>query len=136
MPVTMAEANRALRQLPENARLAVEEVASVTAFQVAREAAAEIPVGRGRQGQIHNFKTGLTSAGTHLRELVSWKRTTGGAQVRVDKRGYYWRFLEYGTSKMKAIGMFRRAGDANRAGHAARLLAALERENTKMTKGG
>jgi HK97 gp10 family phage protein len=117
--VTMAQANRALRKLPEDARLAVEEVSSVTAFQIVQTARSTIPLGPGRHG-------------LHLRDAVSWQRTKGGARVRVDRQAFHWKFLEYGTVKMRAIGMFRAAGEAIRGDHAGRLLSALERATRQM----
>lgn len=131
----MAEANRALKKLPEDALLEVEEVASVTAYHVATSAAADVPIGEGRHGKRHDFKTGKTSSGIHLRNAISWKRGKGSATVRVDKEAFYWKYLEYGTVKMRAIGMFRRAGERLRGDHQARLLAGLERANRKMTAG-
>lgn len=130
----MAQANRALRNLPEEARLEVEEVAGVTAYQVATDAAAEVPVGPGHRHQVHDFKTGFTGEGLHLKQAISWRRAKGGAVVRVDKRAFHWRYLEYGTVKMRAIGMFRRAVERARGGHGARLLQALGRANSKALK--
>lgn len=131
----MAQANRALKKLPEDARFEVEEVASVSAYQVVSAAVAKIPLGPAHHNQRHDFKTGITGPGIHLRTAVSWKRVKGGAQVRVDKEAFHWKYLEYGTVKMRAIGMFRAAGLAIRGDHQARLMQALERANRKMTAG-
>lgn len=131
----MAQANRALKRLPEDARSEVEQVASVTAYHVVSKATSEIPLGPARHRQIHDFKTGVTGTGIHLRTAVSWKQVKGGAVVRVDKEAFHWKFLEYGTVHMRAIGMFRKAGDAMRGDHETRLLQALARANSKMSKG-
>lgn len=131
----MAQANRALKRLPEDARLEVEQVASVSAFQVVNSAKANTPLGPARHRQIHDFKTGITGKGIHLRDAISWKRVKGGAQVRVDREAFHWKYLEYGTVKMKALGMFRKAGEMVRGDHAARLLQALERANRKLSGG-
>ncbi len=120
----MAQANRALKQLPEDIALEVRTVTGTTAFNVARQAAADIPLSEGQpQGRAH------------LRELVSWAWTGKlAAVVRVDKEGFFWKYLEYGTKFIPARGMFRRAADANRTDHAGRLQNALERANSKLNQ--
>jgi len=160
----MRQANRALKALPENLRLDIEEVASVTAFQVARAAAAAIPIGVGRDVTTYkNVKgggrRGTTQRGFHLRNVVTSKRVKGGAVVGVPADAFYWKFLEYGTTRgargtktprrkrtalqlasrktgIAARGMFRKAGDAARAGHYAKLMQALRKLDARTERAG
>lgn len=124
MAITMAEANRRLRQLPEDLAADVQQVSGVTAFNIARAAAADVPLGPGRDG-------------IHLRTAIGWAYSGKvAATVRVPKGAFYWKFLEYGTIKRSALAMFRRAGEANRADHGSRLMQVLERATGRLDQGG
>lgn len=119
----MAEANRAIRQLPEAVKLATQQVAEVTAFQYVQAVKPEIPIGSG----IHRWQD-VTHI-MHLRNAVTWKRRGNGAVVGVDVDAFYWKYLEWGTKFIQAMGMFRRTADRLRGDHRSRLLQALQAAN-------
>ncbi len=64
-------------------------------------------------------------------ELWTWSGKLA-AIVRVAKETFHWRFLEYGTVHMRALGMFRHAKEANQADHENRLNGALQRANSRL----
>lgn len=110
---TMAQANRALKMLPEAAKDAAQKVMDVTAFQVARLAAS-----RARR------RTGL------LQGSIDWESRPRSTSAVVGVRNplaFYWKFLEYGTVKMPPSPMFRPAAESQRGEHAGRLEQALRK---------
>lgn len=123
--VTMAQANRAVRNLPADVAREVSAEAGATAQQVATLARARVPVSaRARHG-------------IHLRDAISWALSgKTGAVVRVAALAIHWKFLEFGTVKMPAIGMFRAAGDQARPDHKRRVFSALRRAHERLTRSG
>ncbi len=120
--ITMAQANAALLKLPDDIASEVRTVTGVTAFNVARMAQAATPISKGQpQGRAHLREN----------ELWTWSGKLA-AIVRVAKETFHWRFLEYGTVHMRALGMFRHAKEANQADHENRLNGALQRANSRL----
>lgn len=113
------EAQRALRQLPENVKSEAQATMDVTAFHVAR----------GAQARVHR-RTGFLLA------RIRWasRPRSLSAVVGVDSEAFYWKFLEYGTVKMDAQPFMRPAAEAEESDHGARMLQALEKANSQMER--
>ncbi len=121
-PVTMAQANKALKNLPEDIALGVRTVTGVTAYNVMSSARDSTPVSAGQpQGRMH------------LKEAITWGWTGKlAAVVRVAKEAFHWKFLEYGTVHMRAYGMFRKAKDQHSGDHHSRLMQALQQAQSRL----
>lgn len=115
--IGLKEANRALKQLPEFARVHVQQMMDVTAHQVAEGARRRAPV-----------RTGA------LARAIGWssRPRSLSAVAGVDPSAFYWKFLEYGTVRMGARPMFRPAAVAMEADHQARLEQVLAMALTKI----
>ena len=112
--VGLKEAQRALKQLPEFAKLQAQEAMNVTAFTIARRAEGRAP--RGATGR--------------LKRAITWaaRPRSVTAVVGVDATvAFYWKYLEYGTVKMGARPFLRPAAEAEQSAHAQRLFKALEK---------
>lgn len=110
--IGLKEANRALKKLPEFAKVRAQKEMDVTAFNVSRRAA----------GRIKN-RTGF------LASKITWEsrpRSTSSVVGTSDKRAFYWKFLEYGTIHFEAQHPFRSAAEAEANDHDSRLIRALE----------
>ncbi len=120
--IGLAEANAALRRLPDYAKAEVQVVMDATAFQVMQGAASRAPVG----------ETG------RLKASITWQSRprTVSSVVGIEKGfatyPYYWKFLEYGTVHMAARPMFRPAAMAVENDHQRRLEQALARAADRM----
>lgn len=121
--INLRESNRALKKLPDYARVETQQVMEASAYRVVAAATAAAPA-RDKEGPSH---------GIHLKDAIRWKRRKFGAVVGVDRRAYHWKFWEYGTKLMPAQPFFRPAAAAQRGDHQARLTAALLRAKTKMS---
>src|ERR1041384_1320481 len=101
----MAQANALLRKLPEELQRDVQDVNAITANRIASSASNMIPYGPAHRD-------------VHLRDEITWS-TSGkvGAVVKVSREAFYWKFLEFGTIKMRAFGFFRKAGAMWRDAH-------------------
>jgi HK97 gp10 family phage protein len=117
--VGLREANRALRALPEYARVDVQKVMDVTGFNVARGAKARVA-----------RRTGL------LQMRIGWKSRPRSlsAVVGVERDAYYWKVLEYGTKHMDAQPFMRPAALAEEDNHGRAVVQALERANATMER--
>lgn len=117
--IGLKEANAALRKLPEFARVEAQQTMDVTAFQVARLAAAKAP-----------YKTGT------LRDGITWasRPQSLSAVVGRSAAAWYWRFVEFGTRFMAARPFMRPAADEMRPDHDRRLMQALERAATHVER--
>lgn len=106
----LKEAQAALRQLPARAKLKAQEAINVSAFQVAQGAKARAAR---RTGQLIGD--------------IEWRARPASvsAIVGIAFRSFYWKFLEYGTIRMKARSFLRPAAEAVEADHADRLVRAL-----------
>jgi HK97 gp10 family phage protein len=121
--IGLKEANAALRRLPEFAKIEVQIVIDVTAYQVAQGAIARAPEDTGR------LKHSITNQ--------SRPRTVSsvvGIQQGFITFPYYWKFIEYGTVKMGARPMFRPAAMAVEGDHQARLEQALLKAANRMER--
>ncbi len=127
-PIGLREANKALRSLPALVQDELQPVFDATAFQVARKAESLAPV--------------LTKADPRrergaLRKAISWssRPRSLSAVVRINSViAFYWKFVEYGTIKMRAHPFFRPAADAMRSDHHARTMGALEKAKGRMER--
>jgi len=109
--IGLKEANRALKRLPEHAKLAAQQEMDVTAFQVWRGATIRAP-----------FLTGL------LKSKLGWEsrpRSVSAVVGVAPGEAFYWKFLEYGTEKMGARPFMRPAAESMRDDHDRRLIRAL-----------
>lgn len=116
---TIQECNRALKRLPEFARLESQQAIDTTAFHVSRSAARRARVLTGR-----------------LQKAIAWKSMprSVSAIVGVDPEAFYWKFQEYGTVKMGAHPMFRPAAEEMAADHDRRMISGLERALSRMER--
>lgn len=108
--VTMAQANRALKRLPEFAKGKAQRVMDVTAFQVAEGARRRAPKRTGK-----------------LAGDLTWQSRPRSVSAVMGVAGlaYYWKFLEYGTTVLRARPFIRPAAMAVEADHESRLTRAL-----------
>jgi HK97 gp10 family phage protein len=116
---TINQCNRALKRLPDFAKLETQRAIDVTAFQLARMAASKAPHLTGK------LQTGIT-----------WKSRPQNlfAVVLVDSEAFYWKYFEYGTVKMGARPMFRPAAEAVGPDHDQRMMQGLEKALTQMER--
>lgn len=117
---TMAQCNRALKQLPDFARDQTQQTMDTTAFQVAQRASAIAP-----------RRTGRLARGMGWR---SRPRSLSAVVGITDPAAFYWKYPEYGTVKMPARPMFRPAVEALQADHDRRLISGLARALTQMER--
>lgn len=111
--VGLKEAQRALKQLPEFAKLQAQEAMNVTAFTIVRQAARRVKRRTGR-----------------LQSAITWaaRPRSVTAVVGVDaSKAFYWKYLEFGTVKMKERPFLRPAAEAEKSAHEQRLTKALEK---------
>ena len=119
MAVTLREANRALKRLPEYAKVEAQKVMDATAFQVFNRAQAHAPY------RLGGLRRGL--------RWQSRPRSTR-AVVGVDPSAYHWRYVEYGTVTQPAQPFLRPAAEAEHSDHQQRMAAALNRASDTMVR--
>lgn len=123
--VGLKEANLALKQLPDLAKVEAQQVADVTAFHVARAASSHAP--RSATGS-HGRGPGFLAASIIW---LSRPRTTS-AIVGIRSAAFYWKFLEFGTRFISARPFLRPAADGERADHRRRMIAGLTKARSRM----
>ncbi len=115
--VSLRDANRALKQLPDFAKVAAQEVMDVTAFRVWGNAQSRVP-----------RRTGF------LASRLRWESRprSVSAVVGVEPDAYYWKYLEYGTKTIAARPFMRPSAMSEEANHQDRLEQALEKAANQM----
>jgi HK97 gp10 family phage protein len=109
--IGLKEANKALKRLPDHVRDKVQKTIDVTAFQMARKAEQHAPRLTGQ-----------------LRSAIVWRPRPRSlsAIVGIEPDAFYWKYLEYGTVKMKAKPFWRPAAESMEKDHENRMVQALE----------
>lgn len=126
--IGLKEANAALRRLPDVAKIRVQAVEDVTAFQVAREASLKAPRSiHGSRGHPPGFLASSIHWASRPRSL--------SAVVGIARAAFYWRFLEFGTRYLAARPFLRPSADNNRTDHRRRLVEALKRAGSEIAHG-
>ncbi len=125
--VGLKEANRALKRLPEVAKGKAQQTMDVTAFHVAREASLLAP--RSKDG-THGHEPGF------LARSIRWESRPRSVSsvVGIAAAAFYWKFLEFGTRYLTARPFLRSAADANREDHRRRLIEALGKAASQITR--
>lgn len=125
--IGLKEANRALRRLPEAAKANAQHTMDVTAFHVAREASLLAP--RSKTG-THGHAAGFLAASIHWES----RPRSLSAVVGIAAAAFYWKFLEFGTRYITARPFLRSSADANREDHRRRLIEALGKAASQITR--
>lgn len=102
-------------------------MADVTAFQVARSAAAHAPSSEdGSHGHTSGF----------LRQSIQWKSRPRSlsAVVGIAAAAFYWKFVEFGTKHMSAHPFLRPAADQERPKHFKQMADALGRAGARIAR--
>ena len=118
--LTPRELQRALKALPAIAREEAQRTMDVTAFQVHRGALRRVPVRTGR-----------------LKRAIAWKsrpRSLSSVVGIDDPQAFYWKFLEYRTSRTEPHRFFRPAAMELEGDHRQRMDQALERAGERLVR--
>ena len=118
--VNAKQVNAALKKLPDFAKVRVQEVADVTAFQFERGAKTLVRVASGR-----------------LQRAIEWESRPRSLSAVVginDQQAFYWKFVEYGTVHMDAQPFMRPTAMALEPDHDRRLQQELDKSLTDMLR--
>lgn len=130
----LRELSDALKALPKKMERRVLNAALMSgAREIAKEAQIRAPVDKGTVRRNIRARPGRPDAGHNATVIVSVRRLTGRAIAKLKAKGktaddpFYWRFLEFGTSKAPARPFMRPAFEAKKVSAAHTIKDALKR---------